>query len=694
MRPQVSYTFISFVGGQPQGLITSLEHSFWNFPGEIERILLISSRNFSESETVEVIRVAEERDYPEPEVLEWEPDSGEAGPIMAALAGDPRRRILNLSAGMSYSLCMLLAALLREDGGHPPLLANSSKSEVLFHDCADGGQWIDPLVRSCSAAQLLQNQGLGGVMGEERGEIDDICEFLRIRIPEGSLRNVELNGLRFDLVWNDGTDHLSFLHITPDDGEFLSQAKAAGAGDAEDEGKRLRLAHDRLVGGWAGLKGTDHLYDRKLYVLTTSQNRVLQVEEVSHGKAKCFHLGAGRITARRVSRGSTSQIRALRRFLRSALSAPSVTELASGKRELVVPEGSLVMALGPEHATNFNLLSSLPPGISTVVLCHTQNLGDLAKSYRQHFEPGIRVLSVVTDIHGSNLLDVLKPQGGATRIRVNVTPGNKAQAAFLTLWAHSCGASLWSIYGNLITCIDGGLDPCPYAAGDMLDYLRLAGKPAAGTRFGAQEAEPYLALLDFMELKFRQVAHFKPFRQVVGKVETLGGISCERVSDWVLRLTREGGAPLEVTHDKHNAWFEKLAAAALLRCGGTHVYQSVRLNRIKPDGTPVIKNGQECFYQEVDVVGSWKGLHVAISCKDFDEDETSVGSANEICEVVGTYYRFCLPLLAYNHKRHESVLAQRGHSVLLLGFADLSDPKRLAATIDRAIELRRTSRSQ
>ncbi|MDR1046133.1 MAG: DUF1887 family protein [Candidatus Adiutrix sp.] len=361
-----------------------------------------------------------------------------------------------------------------------------------------------------STPWLLELQGLAWKEAPP-GPLKDLCRDHGLALPASALLDVEIAGRRFDCVWNSGPNFLNFLVLL--DSYDLKESRYLLA---------LALDKKRLS-----------LYSRNIHVLAASDRTYSRLKLEGPGKIKPWPLDwrsppespAGREVGRKLK--ELFQDWATRK---SKAWQPPRTEPVEPE-----PLKTLVLLSGPSGATLSAIVSHACP---QVILCHTgadRRISDLTEALaRKAPELGVKNLIKWPTTHEAwDLLNSL-PRTFQGPVEVNISPGGKAHAAALSMWARQVGASVWGFNHG-----ERGHSP--------LERLPLAGEAAAAGP--GPEKKPRRPISIKTHLEIFSAAEVRNFGR---SPEDFGGPFYDRMLEFMRRLWAGGKFP-------KNFWTASLA---------------------------------------------------------------------------------------------------------------------------------------
>lgn len=268
----------------------------------------------------------------------------------------------------------------------------------------------------------------------------------------------------------------------------------------------------------------------------------------------------------------------------------------------------------------------------------------------------------------------------------------------LACWAGNHGFTVWSL-NNRQRCCEAlyssrKREPIPYELCDPALYFRLCDSNLLDTSLSEQDMVPDMPLMDNL-LEFMRKAlaagRDKDLSERPVKIEN-GELDIRRLK------FKQNGKVYSLSDS--GRWFERLTAVALLRAGASHVRVNTAMRWTEETENNIIKG--KCLDKvphrlELDVVGTFDGDLVLVSCKSHDKaprdsdktiEELEALAATEAKNTGSSLGRFGLRMLAHMHCS-EAYMLHDGR-VMVIGWQDLCRPEELKKRIE---ELRSRQRS-
>ena len=286
------------------------------------------------------------------------------------------------------------------------------------------------------------------------------------------------------------------------------------------------------------------------------------------------------------------------------------------------------------------------------------------------------------------------------RIRVDITPGTKAQGCAL---ARIPNAEIWSLRGDLgekgeANCISNPNKKLNLWAPGILSQARCCGGALVGggrSRKSLQSKKSFWALLAQFFLRYIDEG---------GKEIGLHHLECRngylKPEDKFIEVKLDNQiqkCSLSKRDRQGGFWFELLVANAFLSAGASEVRCGVKWDW--PEGINIELPSEKSrtfrtFMNEVDVLARFNHRFIAISCK--VGAKTTIAQPRREIEAVSRagMGRFCIPILALSRPNvldniiNESIESNRGSVVLDLRY--MASPEVLCSTLERIFKKRST----
>lgn len=635
---------------------------------------------------------------------------GEIGilPISMGLAGSPgsaadlarklaeeakasgRRVCFNLDGGLNYLIgdCVLAIEDLE------PIFIQSSRWRCMIHDSKSGEFAQIRLPDAFPVREILELQGVPyGIVENNpdewaRESFSQICAVNKIALPKNHLKNVEIGGIVFDLVWNPGNNRLRLFkdwrQAIPDNNE--------------------RLRRERDLAHWSTDRDrSGQLYDKEIFVLARDAKSKERLTGESRGKITVIEMLNDQDPGKQFENYKNAVKRLREEFKRPSTEGEDKIISPLTQSADVLKDKTLVVCMGRNIDSTLKAICSHKP--KHLVLCHvgcsekSRERGDVSADpvvnrnvkqlVKHHRELGLEnVQRAPFEVDGIFPDDALPkvPNDADIDVDVNISPGSKGQGAMLALWAKRRGFGVWSLHNSEGQCVPlyNPRQKKPLSS-DLCDphlYFRLCGQtPLEGSldQDGLAADMPAMdAMLSFM----REALAAGKDKDVFVRPVRLASSSLEWTQGHIWKLERDGQIfTYQTGPDGMGKWFEKLCAVALLRAGASRVRLNMALRWSEENERDiVVRRGVDaCHRLELDVVGVYEGDLLLVSCKSGRKDEDFNTHATEARHTGAALGRFGLRVLARINCEKAS-LRQDG-KVLEIGWRELCQPDELARQI-------------
>lgn len=658
-----STAFLSFAGTQHGGVLQPLEACLAAGRSLDAIYLCATSKTHAVAERIKAY--CAEKNHPPVHILPYDPRQSDAEKSLIA-AISAQHVIFNIEGGLNFAVSRMLLHLGRRC---THLLVSSEKTRILCHSLADDTQELLPPPPNQDVSDILQLQGVPWEKNELPISLCELCREGGVSLPSNRLENIRIGNMGFDLVWNDGSNKLCFL--TNIYRERL-------------ENKEW-LDCQRTLCQWATTRTASfQLYDRQIFAFCPTRESQEHLTEESRQKIQAVYVPEKALKKEAPAR--------LQEIFSASVCKPSEQQISlpkvPGSRK--VASDTLVLMLGKDAAPTLNAVESQPQ--ANVIICHTgdDDMRQCAQRLRDTFRdfyPDRDLKTLETSLDGRSLPRQLIAGEGAQNLHVNITPGTKGQAAFLTLWAQRSNAAVWSLDAPDVRRLDGdGAASLPLMACDPLHLLRLRCPDLQEQDF-KDNLPAYDALLQSMRAWSDAGVEWS-----VRQNRTVGNITLRSTGAKTWEIVLPSGESYNFT-EKGGEWLEGLTAYALTLMNARHVHARVRLPWSPETQTFLEKKHQEEQHRlDMDVLAAWKGNHLLVSCKS-NPSSPIQEAAREACNVAHSVARFTLPALCHLGCREAGLLPIDNHDhVLVFGWRELCRPERLAGLFDQALEARRSIR--
>ena len=558
----------------------------------------------------------------------------------------------NLDGGLNYMVSACVLAVW--DVG--PILLQASETRIVTHDLAQDKCTVLSMPDALSVSDILALQDVSYDRAGQASQFTALLAASGVVLPQGACTGIVIDGITFDVVWNQGNNKLAFLK---------------DCRPYAEEARQRRIVHERNIAHFASDRNRCfQIFDKSCVAITQNTQSAERLEVESLGKMRVCLVQAAQKNFNRLQSAL---------FRRAAFEKEKVLLPPKVKTQEMLADDTLIVCAGTNVVTTLLAICSHAP--RNLVICYTHQ-GQVVKAvstlqkYAQAL--GVETVRLVSvSIEGLFFESLLpKPCVGA-HVAVNITPGSKGQGARLALWAVRHACSVWTIHGRIGACVEvNGQGQIPLTLCDPVLLFHCMGQRLL------HEGERVDALLakdrDCMEtiLRLMQKAALSGSKLVFG-VTPLRDKDAElfRVSDDILCL-RKGKEKMRFSM-AGGEWFEKLAAVAFSKAGVANVRLRVRVRWNERNEQATHNRG--LFRLDLDVVGTLGGSVLIVSCKSGYRKETVGPAAKEVLCTGAALGRFCLRMLV--HMACDEPHFYR-NSVLVIGWRELCAPDRLAEMIE------------
>ncbi len=610
--------------------------------------------------------------------------------------------IFNIDGGLNYKISQAVAKYYDQN----LILVTTCRENVFAFNLSDKYSASKlSLPSRFSVKELLQKQGLELRKQSSCGKITNYCKNKKIRISSSCEQDAEVNGIKFDFIFNDGSNRLV----------FLADCTKSNAVYDENERKQ-KLKQIREFCSISGTKNAfKNLYDRRVVVLCSTELDKAHIRYESRGKAETFDICGEFIDnypffiKNNKYKGSYLNLDTeLNEFLSAKAWEDKEKASFVGRK---VHEDSLVVSLGNDTAPTLSAIKAHKKAhnIKNVILITTADsyIQRTAQDIKDFYaSEGIKVSIFISDIAMSTFMQKkigLSCDKNAANVHVNITPGSKSQTAALTYWAKLYGARIWSINHQNLSNIEDNSNICnAVKAEDALLQLRIMFPKndnfKDSERF-IESSDNFLKNKEFnkLMLKLMREACETDQEYVFDKWSDFKSRNKEyRIGAYSLNRQTIAKDPqsddslycemVEIEGPDHNIytskfeggfWLEDLVAQALEESGAENVHQGTR-----------IYFDDDKFLVDMDVLASWQEVHVLISCKakqlGADKQTNTKDVLAEADSMASSLDRYTLPIVCYLSKLPKDKLNETDKEDYekILDWKIFCQPQKLAAFIN------------
>lgn len=497
-----------------------------------------------------------------------------------------------------------------------------------------------------------------------------------IDLPEGTMRNVRITSpslnkpVVFDLVWNIGNEL-----------KFLKSIAVDGTSRKQDYFKN----EARLILGMAtGKDFFSELFHRTIGVLTNNEQVDARLKEEGSGKIESFFMSIK-------SRNYFAE-KALKKFMEPTEATQRADKNYPIERIVTgnIKKGNtlLITALGNEILTTLIALRSHnPDNVCFIYTPGVRQIQALKKNIvkEKKMFPVQKIHFYPAGVDGASIMNIDFPDYES--VMVNITPGTKGHAAFLTLWALKHGYPVFSLKTSppvyeQIPFGDQGNQKLP----DILLYSKLkgarvqsSGLPLEAVRKSHKQHESILSFLRLMDQENVPVSEFY-FRKIELKNAQA---KSEPLNKNTVRISLPGKRPI-VFSTKNDEWFEALTGYVMILCAATDLRIRFRTAWPEPIQKQLLSNPNfknQIHLSDVDVIATIDNTYYVISCKISDKKNVGQNTLEAIA-FASLFGRFAIPMMCFLKYQGEPYNSNNG--VYIFGYKTLCDTNRMTALLQRA----------
>jgi len=592
--------------------------------------------------------------------------------VLSRLLRDCKTYVLNLAGGMNFQTATCVLKSADRDG----FWTYPETSGVHLHSFKNGAVEYHIVFDLPRPLDVLKYQNVPHkvVGGEPNPYLKWILGQKWInRLTLG----VKIGGVLFDGICNVGNEmrFIKVIHKSQDDSRkskvFLAEARS-------------------LIDLVAGRNRFGDLYHRSVALLTNHTPAAEHVESESGGKIRVFNTFSQETSPQLIQQELPEFIFAARKRTRSSVKVKAVFTGNSSffNRALYVAMGLNTMATLTAIETHQpkELYVLYTPKVSKIA----GTVNALKRSPKNL--PAEKVHFVPVDITGEDILGL--PKAEADEIHVNITPGSKAQAAFLTRWALQNSAQVFSLFTPEQQAVGlNSLSSLTMKAPSPPMYLKMSGIEVATygkniRSLGKRDRTRISAVLEFL-------------RQLKAQKKGLSGFPNKKVKagrfSFVIankkRALKKDKTQIAWWHE--NEWgaiFEKLVGLVISKCGAQYVQVRMRTAWLGEKTASHIKEKyagkkqRNPFMSDLDVVAVKDADYYVISCKGGNISGISK-AANEVAAMAHIFGRFSVPLLC--HLKYEGNPEEVVNGVYRFGWQTLVDKAAMQSLLETAVKKRR-----
>lgn len=705
----MSFTYISYVGNQTEGIVSSIETCLAAKDDKEQQLFDIQKIFFLYSEATKehALNLAEtykNKNFYVDTVLSTRESSKET----LINASKNSRVIFNLSGGQNFQVALTIC----ENHNNIDYFVTTDRNKIIVINLSkEYSVKTIPIEKLKSADELLSVHDYKAIPEKSSSPL---CEFLRlnnIRLPEGEIRdgaleNVNINGIHYDLVWNDGSNRLAFLTDFTEKSQNKEERQHLTRTACSKQGKGLQDLFDR---GWYVICGSATDIQ---HIKFESRGKITTYKRYGHFSGDQFKTGFKPDPKEKIQRKNPTE--ELSEFLKKIfLNKPNES---FKKKTVSVESDTLIIALGNDITVTLNavLTHKKEHNIKNVIMLATSYdplIKEYSEAVQKYFnEKGLNTTIFKTDINASNIIQGVIKKENAENVLVNVTPGSKGQGAALSYWSVLNGADAWSIETShsQLKCINNpskegknfGVIAC-----DIRDYFKIL-YPFKKELFeeDTEKDKKFMSLLlEQMRCCIKDNVEWNKL-SVKGESLSSGNITL-KLDQSIIYKSGENyckKGKYSITDDKGNTyfyrfdggdWFESLTAQALREAGCQFVYARTRLpfeEKLQNKMQGWFEN--DVFRIDMDAIASFHGVHFLVSCKSQTLGDKKANPIDEVAreaqDVAASINRFCVPVVCYLNKNNkdEFILPEdkKKKAIPIIDWKELCQPAKLRDILENA----------
>jgi hypothetical protein len=495
------------------------------------------------------------------------------------------------------------------------------------------------------------------------------------RIPTWS--NIEIEGILFNLVWNDGNT-LSFL------------ARISSQNEAKN-----------LISVASNRHRFFELYHRNIFAFSNDKQVIERLDNDG---------SSNKISVRFYS--SQTELDELLDRLRpdystTGATAPSISghkvERAEQRKNNLIDKIRknivLIAMLAPnEVPTLISIFSHCPEKAILFYTADNQKVCQVKDQMLKNISllPVKELQFVPVSFIAKEILNL--PSFPEMNVEVNLGPGHKVAGFFLYMWATANNGKLFSINNdtNQIEQITGGESlTCQGPRPEVI--LELAGKKVTcGMKEDAlmEKQETYQTMLSFIGL----IKDNHELRKIFPE----NSIDLRPKAEYTVAVSpnsQKKSAIIEMSGHKiqfqitGGQWFEELVGYQFLRAGADAVSVRVRVSWSDAAQSVLESRYEHVTHRnDIDVIARFKGKYFMISCK--SGNKSGVGKECELAEFhANTVAHFAVPMVCF--LRHNAIPSQISKmKPCVFGHQTFLNPELLRELCEQAYRARQTTRNQ
>ena len=430
----------------------------------------------------------------------------------------------NLAGGLNYQI----AACVGEMAGECHLLYPESNG-IQYFKCNNRKVEERTLFDLPSPVDVVSLQGIPVTPGNTGWACPLVLNKLKsecgLNLPSHFAENSVIDDVQFDYIYNIGNElrFLKVIELIDKNGiKDKEERKRIAARELADIRTVISLAHNRDRFG--------ELFHRSIIVVTDDSGVAERLRSEGGGKINVLKIKYSYDKSGKTNKIESKICEDLNRYLSNELShsgtAPGPKTVETGNS--AENDERLHVVLGRDILPTLISIWTHQP--KDLVLLYTPG-SQVIEAYRLAILNNKKLLPVSSvSLLPINIVgaDILENSNMGRAGEVNVTPGTKAQAAFLTMWARKNSAAVYSLLTPQKKAIElAGFSSKTMSAPDPATLLKLSGvyiKPNGG---GENQTEllkgqkTYDGILDFIKIATKSIVPLKsiPFGSKKGYKE-------------------------------------------------------------------------------------------------------------------------------------------------------------------------------
>ena len=583
-----------------------------------------------------------------------EDSAEEIAEIISAIHNDEGDKILyNINGGLNYLNIAVLLKIIQFN----PVLFQVVNDGVITTDTLNSESYYHVIKELLSPNDILEKQGISfNSYQNNKDTFGKWCVQNKIKLPDNILKNAEINGVKFDFIWNKDNNILSFLVDARN--EFLPESNAA------------KLAKIRKIISFAQTKDLmNNLFDRDIFVVVDDINMRDHLQQEGGEKIKIIFVSKYREKVEKLKKELVTYFAPTKIHTQQRI-------IPKNKKQEQVQDDTLVISVGTDP--NSTLISLFTHKPKNLILYCTQDLQQISEQIRTiALNSGVETVKILyCNVSGFDICDNIINNDESKNVSVNISPGTKGQGTHLAIWAIKNHASIWAIEPKKEICqrIDSGhgeIDLVIPSCTDILKCKCLDIKYNTIDDLDNSTISKFNSLLGFLSSVAKDI-NIKCF---VEDVVVNDNYLKKENDKYVLRYN---GKYYKFATNK-GKWFEQFTAYAFKKAGakdvsiGTSVKYSEESKRAILDRRNI--HG-DIHLREMDVLGTIGSSNFLVSCKLGDAKKVNpIEEAKQMASIVG---RFTITFFCKLICNESTLNTNYGKvPIRVIGWRDLCCPEKL-----------------